>query len=47
MPDLVVDTHTIVWYLGGDPRLSARAEALLDSFVESGDWIWVPSVCPG
>ncbi|MBN8733947.1 MAG: PIN domain-containing protein [Acidobacteria bacterium] len=45
MADVVVDTHAIVWYLGRDPRLSARAEALLDSFENSGDWIWIPSVC--
>jgi len=41
----VVDTHTIVWYLGRDARLSARAEALLDTYESSGDWIWIPSVC--
>ena len=27
----VLDTHTIVWYLATDPRLSFAAEALLDN----------------
>src|ERR1039458_5073032 len=31
MPAVVVDTHTIVWYLSADPRLSANAAEALDS----------------
>ena len=30
MSALVVDTHAIVWYLAGDPRLSGKAEAALE-----------------
>jgi PIN domain nuclease of toxin-antitoxin system len=28
---VVADTHTLVWYLDGDPRLSAVARAALDA----------------
>jgi hypothetical protein len=31
MPAVAVDTHSIVWYLSADPRLSARAADALDS----------------
>ena len=30
MPGVVVDTHTIVWYLSADARLSAKAVEALD-----------------
>ena len=42
---VVVDTHTIVWYLSNDPRLSAKAIAALDQATIEGDPIHVPSVC--
>ncbi len=45
MPSVVVDTHTIVWYLAGDARLSRTAATVLDSATEDGDTIHVPSVC--
>ena len=45
MPALVVDTHAIVWYLAGDPRLSGKAEAALDQATAEGEAIHVPSVC--
>jgi PIN domain nuclease of toxin-antitoxin system len=45
MAPLAVDTHTIVWYLSGDSRLSVRAASALDSATELGDFIHVPSVC--
>ena len=45
MPAVVVDTHTIVWYLSNDPRLSAKAIAALDQATLEGDPIHVPSVC--
>jgi PIN domain nuclease of toxin-antitoxin system len=45
MPAVAVDTHTIVWYLSSDPRLSARAADVLDSATAAGELIHVPSIC--
>jgi predicted nucleic acid-binding protein len=45
MPAVVVDTHTIVWYLSADPRLSANAADALDSATAAGERIHVPSIC--
>jgi PIN domain nuclease of toxin-antitoxin system len=43
MSAVVVDTHTIVWYLSADSRLSATAA--LDSATAAGEHIHVPSIC--
>ena len=45
MSAVVVDTHTIIWYLSNDPRLSATAAAALDRATAEGELIYVPSVC--
>jgi PIN domain nuclease of toxin-antitoxin system len=45
MPAVVVDTHSIVWYLSADPRLSATAADALDSATAAGEFIHVPSIC--
>jgi PIN domain nuclease of toxin-antitoxin system len=45
MPGLVVDTHSIVWYLASDRRLSARASDALDLATADGELIHVPSIC--
>jgi PIN domain nuclease of toxin-antitoxin system len=45
MPAVAVDTHSIVWYLSGDPRLSAKAAEALDSATAAGELIHVPSIC--
>jgi PIN domain nuclease of toxin-antitoxin system len=45
MPAVVVDTHTIVWYLSADHRLSANAAVALDSATAAGERIHVPSIC--
>jgi len=37
MPEVVVDTHTIVWYLASDPRLSTNAAEALDSATAAGE----------
>lgn len=44
MSALVVDTHTVIWYLDLSPRLSAKALQALDEAEASGDPIYVPSV---
>ena len=41
---LVIDTHTTVWYLQQDPRLSQRAEAEIDRALGNGYPIYVPSI---
>jgi PIN domain nuclease of toxin-antitoxin system len=45
MPAVVVDTHTIIWYLSGDSRLSTSAVAALDAATVDGAPIHVPSIC--
>ena len=42
---LVVDTHTAVWYLQQDRRLSRRAETDIDHALAGGHAIHVPSIC--
>jgi PIN domain nuclease of toxin-antitoxin system len=41
---LVVDTHSAVWYLHQDGRLSRRAESEIDSALAGGHPIHVPSI---
>lgn len=41
---LVIDTHTTVWYLQQDPRLSKRAEAEIDRSLAGGQPIHVASI---
>lgn len=45
MPGVVVDTHTIVWYLSSDSQLSVTAADALDSATAAGEHIYVPSIC--
>jgi PIN domain nuclease of toxin-antitoxin system len=45
MSAVAVDTHTIVWYLANDRRLSAKAVNALDSATGTGSAIHVPSIC--
>lgn len=44
MPGVLVDTHTIVWYLAGSPRLSAQAQRTLDATVEAGAPIYLCTI---
>ena len=45
MPAVVVDTHSILWYLAGDPKLSKVATAALDAATQGGYPIYVPAIC--
>ena len=45
MSAVVADTHTIVWYLANDPRLSPAAILALDQATASGEPIYVSSIC--
>ena len=41
---LVVDTHTVIWYLHQDERLSPRAEWQIDEALADGYSVHVPSI---
>ena len=41
---LVVDTHSAVWYLHQDERLSRRAELEIDNALAAGHPIHLPSI---
>lgn len=45
MSGVVTDTHTVLWYLSADPRLSLRARAAMDAATVAGEPILVPTVC--
>ena len=45
MPSVAVDTHTIVWYVSNDKRLSVKAVDALDSAAAAGHVIYVPPIC--
>jgi len=45
MSAVVVDTHSITWYLAKNPLLSKTAEAALDQASADGFPIYVPSIC--
>ena len=45
MPAVVADTHSILWYLAGDPKLSKMAAAALDAATQDGYPIYVPAIC--
>jgi hypothetical protein len=45
MSSVVADTHTIVWYLANDPRLSPAAILALNQATASGEPIYVSSIC--
>lgn len=45
MASLVVDTHSVLWYIFRDVRLSAVAREALHAVTAVGDPILVPSIC--
>jgi PIN domain nuclease of toxin-antitoxin system len=45
MAAVVTDTHSILWYLAADPKLSKRAVEALDAATEGGYPIYVPAIC--
>lgn len=44
MAALVADTHSAIWFLRDDVRLSLKAAAAMNSAVEHGDHIYIPSI---
>ena len=45
MRGVVADTHTIVWYLSKDFRLSLAAHEALTMATTAGNLIHIPSIC--
>ena len=45
MSSVVSDTHTILWYLASDPRLSLRAKQAMEETTDGGDPILLPTIC--
>lgn len=41
---VVADTHTVLWYLYNDPRLSTAAGTLLDATDAAGDQVAISSI---
>jgi PIN domain nuclease of toxin-antitoxin system len=40
----VADTHTVIWYLAPDARLSANARTFIDSAFSAGSQIAIPTI---
>jgi PIN domain nuclease of toxin-antitoxin system len=40
----IADTHAVIWYLFDDPRLSARAGAIIDDAAADGDQVGFSSI---
>ncbi|MFW5696799.1 MAG: type II toxin-antitoxin system VapC family toxin [Phototrophicaceae bacterium] len=40
----VADTHTIIWYLYGDARLSTRAKNTIDDAISAGDTLLISAI---
>jgi PIN domain nuclease of toxin-antitoxin system len=45
MPDAVVDTHALVWYLEDSPRLGPAARQVFDACDRGEVVIYVPTIC--
>lgn len=45
MAAVVADTHAILWYLAGDPKLSKIAAEAFDAATQDGYPIYVPAIC--
>jgi PIN domain nuclease of toxin-antitoxin system len=40
----LTDTHAVLWYLFGDPRLSSKAKAFLDTMAGAGDQVGLATI---
>ena len=40
----VADTHTLIWYLAGDKRLSSSAQQFIEKIVRDGDQIGISAI---
>jgi len=44
MSGYITDTHALIWYLVGSPRLGGEARTLFDSAVEGDSQIFIPAI---
>jgi PIN domain nuclease of toxin-antitoxin system len=44
MSAIVVDTHTLIWYLNNSPRLSMKAAIALAAAEQAGEIVYVPAI---
>lgn len=45
MPDIVTDTHALIWYLEDNPRLGPAASQALDACDRGEIAVYVPTIC--
>jgi len=45
MPDLVTDTHGLIWYLEDSPRLGPAARDAFDACDRGEGVVYVPTIC--
>ncbi|MBI5302067.1 MAG: type II toxin-antitoxin system VapC family toxin [Chloroflexi bacterium] len=45
MPDVVTDTHGLIWYLEDSPRLSHAARDAFDACDRGESLVYVPTIC--
>ena len=45
MPDIVTDTHALIWYLEDHPRLSPKANNVFDAYERGESIVYVPTIC--
>lgn len=45
MPDLVTDTHALIWYLEDSPRLGPDARSAFEACDRGESVIYVPTIC--
>src|SRR5437868_3417532 len=40
----IADTHTVIWHIYNDPRLSARAKGFLESSAQAGEVVGLSAI---
>ena len=45
MPDVVTDTHALIWYLEDSPRLGADARIAFEACDRGESVVYVPTIC--
>jgi PIN domain nuclease of toxin-antitoxin system len=45
MPDVVTDTHALIWYLEDSPRLGSSARSAFEACDRGEGVVYVPTIC--
>ena len=45
MPDVVTDTHALIWYLADSPRLGSEAKSAFEACDRGESIVYVPTIC--